>query len=190
MKFITRFWRELVLPSISTLDSLDRNHFSTMIGMYFLHKSPILSSINNHRPTTLDVLLAAHVLLITIPPFPDPLLNMLLVESCPTLVVHANLVRSRTFPPPDISGTEATSAMPPISSPQSYTLFSLLPNPARVKIKLRTTDSAKDEKLRWRWAGITAAGLVGYFMLTGANRVALANGAGEQDEGIEEVAAV
>ncbi|EIN07269.1 hypothetical protein PUNSTDRAFT_104876 [Punctularia strigosozonata HHB-11173 SS5] len=52
----------------------------------------------HNRPTTLDITLAAHVLLLTKPPYPDPLLQNLLNDSYPTLVAHAERVHSYCIP--------------------------------------------------------------------------------------------
>ncbi|KAG9019568.1 hypothetical protein FRB90_000476 [Tulasnella sp. 427] len=50
------------------------------------------------RPTPLDIHLTAHVLLILHAPLPNPLLRTLVLESFPTLVDHALLVRTFAFP--------------------------------------------------------------------------------------------
>ncbi|KIO32509.1 hypothetical protein M407DRAFT_18562 [Tulasnella calospora MUT 4182] len=66
------------------------------------------------RPSSLDLHLAAHILLILHAPLPNPLLRTLVLESFSTLIDHALLVRTFAFP---------TQALPPtdsiVSSPVS-----------------------------------------------------------------------
>ncbi|KZV97021.1 hypothetical protein EXIGLDRAFT_764775 [Exidia glandulosa HHB12029] len=56
--------------------------------------------IYQHRPTSIDLLLAAHVLLLVDPPYPDPLIGTLITESYPSLAAHARLILSLAFPTP------------------------------------------------------------------------------------------
>ncbi|KAF7338131.1 hypothetical protein MVEN_02037900 [Mycena venus] len=70
------------------------------------------------RLTTLDIVLAAHILVIIKPPFPDRLLSDLLTDSYPTLVSHAERILARSLELP-----------PPIhTSPGGHSIWSLLPS--------------------------------------------------------------
>ncbi|KAI0086169.1 Tom37 C-terminal domain-containing protein [Irpex rosettiformis] len=72
------------------------------------------------RPTTLDILLAAHIYLLE-QDQPDNLIKDLLTTEYPRLVAHADIVYQGAFPLP--------STFPAIVSPQSsFTLRSLLPS--------------------------------------------------------------
>jgi len=147
-------------------------------------------------PTTLDVLLAAHVLLVITPPFPDPLLKSLFLESYPSLVAHAKLILSHAFPVSGkrvISGKEVISQMPPISPPASYSLSSLLPFSARSlgEPKSKDPEDVRLHKLRRRWIGLAVASIFGYGALIIASASRLAGTTGElkplQAQGDDEV---
>ena len=63
--------------------------------------SPITLSDERFSPSTLDVYIAAHVLVILNSPLPNPLLKTVLLESYPILVDHALHVRTYAFPSDD-----------------------------------------------------------------------------------------
>ena len=53
-------------------------------------------------PTSLDVYLAAHILLLADPPFPDAVLQVQLIEFYPGLIEHARRIQAEVArPPPD-----------------------------------------------------------------------------------------
>ncbi|KAL5532569.1 hypothetical protein ACEPAF_4343 [Sanghuangporus sanghuang] len=58
--------------------------------------------LDNPSPSALDVFVAAHILLLTVPPFPNETLRSLILESYPSLVAHSRRLQSRTLLP---SGT-------------------------------------------------------------------------------------
>ncbi|KAL5489749.1 hypothetical protein ACEPAI_4581 [Sanghuangporus weigelae] len=83
------FGKEKVLDKARmTLDLLAR-----LIGdkLFFL---------DNPSPSALDVFVAAHILLLTVPPFPNETLRSLVLESYPSLVAHSRRLQSRTLLPP------------------------------------------------------------------------------------------
>ncbi|EJD41062.1 hypothetical protein AURDEDRAFT_186723 [Auricularia subglabra TFB-10046 SS5] len=85
-KIRTAFGRERVLGKArAALDPLDR-----LLGSR--------SFVYEDRPTSLDLLLAAHILLLVAPPYPDPLVGTLVQESYPSLATHARLILSLAFP--------------------------------------------------------------------------------------------
>lgn len=59
-------------------------------------------------PSLLDATVAAHILLLSRPPFPDPLLQDLVNNSYPSLVAHANRVYDLTLSAP-LSTIDATT---------------------------------------------------------------------------------
>ncbi|KAJ3732303.1 hypothetical protein DFJ43DRAFT_320783 [Lentinula guzmanii] len=52
---------------------------------------------NGDQPSLLDAIVAAHILLLSRPPFPDPLLQDLVNTSYPSLVAHANRLYDQTL---------------------------------------------------------------------------------------------
>jgi sorting and assembly machinery component 37 len=108
------------------------------------------------RLTTLDIILAAHVLLIIKPPFPDTLLSDLLTDSYPTLVSHAERILSRSLEFP----------APMYSSPKGHSIWSLVPSlpvPRR-----KSEEDTHYERMTWGWVGL-AVGSVGLYLLAIGN---------------------
>ncbi|KAL5529767.1 hypothetical protein ACEPAG_5752 [Sanghuangporus baumii] len=56
--------------------------------------------LDNPSPSALDAFVAAHILLLTVPPFPNETLRSLILESYPSLVAHSRRLQSRTLLPP------------------------------------------------------------------------------------------
>lgn len=50
------------------------------------------------HPTKLDVIVASHILLLTVPPLPNDMLRNLVISSYPTLHAHARRIYARTIP--------------------------------------------------------------------------------------------
>ncbi|KAI0038438.1 hypothetical protein FA95DRAFT_1505676 [Auriscalpium vulgare] len=111
------------------------------------------------RPTTLDAVLAAHILLLTTPSFPDPLLSSLVSSSYTTLIAHAHRVLAAAHPP---------AAVPP----PSISARDLLPYPSVLwaSITSRTEKTAEEkefDKMRWRWIGLALLSTIVYSALWG-----------------------
>ncbi|KAF9647567.1 hypothetical protein BDM02DRAFT_3270177 [Thelephora ganbajun] len=111
---------------------------------------------DHEKLSTLDIIVAAHSLLLLNPPFPNPVLKDLIIESYPSLAVHARLVLSRAFPDPTISpltyhksSTNTWSALIP-------TFGSNMPKPEPSEIEKEYT------KMRWVWTGLAIVSTVGY----------------------------
>ncbi|KAA1469451.1 hypothetical protein DENSPDRAFT_864175 [Dentipellis sp. KUC8613] len=114
------------------------------------------------RPTTLDVLLASHILLIINPPFPDTLLSSLISSSYPTLLAHAHRVYSAAFP---TAFADHLHKLPEVG----FTFTNLLPYPSlRLFGNKEKAESSEVEKrfkkMRWVWIGMAIASVAGYFM--------------------------
>ena len=123
---------------------------------------PLISAFHNpipHRPSTLDIIVAAHTLLLLNPPFPDPVLKDLMIEFYPSLAVHARLVLSQAFLGPATSplthhkpSTNTWSALIP-------TFGSNMPRPEPSELEKEYT------KMRWGWIGLTIVSTIGYLWL-------------------------
>ncbi|KAI0079871.1 hypothetical protein K474DRAFT_1591051 [Panus rudis PR-1116 ss-1] len=108
---------------------------------------------NHTGPTSLDIVFAAHILLLN-QPLPDPIFHSLLTESYPTLLSHADLVYSSTFPSPD-------SFPPTVQSSSTPSLLSLIPRPYGVSPigrthSLKKPPSPEEKKfalIRWGFLG-------------------------------------
>ena len=111
------------------------------------------------RPSTLDILVAAHTLLLLNPPFPDPLLKDLIIESYPSLAVHARLVLSQAFLGP------ATSPLT-YHKPSVNTWSSLIPTFGSNMSRPEPSELEKDfTKMRWGWIGLVIVSTIGYLWL-------------------------
>jgi sorting and assembly machinery component 37 len=115
------------------------------------------------RPTTLDVYLASHILLLLDAPFPDPLLQSLLTESYPTLTAHARQIHLQAFP--------TTGSNIPLLAPQNYTLRSLVPwQPAKIRKSIPKPKSEEDiwfDRMRWGWIALVVISAVVYVAQSG-----------------------
>ncbi|KAJ6597089.1 hypothetical protein DFH09DRAFT_1133656 [Mycena vulgaris] len=112
------------------------------------------------RLTTLDIMLAAHILVILKPPFPDTLLSDLLAQSYPTLVSHAERILARSLKSPAAAH----------SSPRGHTLSSLFPSlrsGSDAKHAARgdkSEDETHYELMSWGWVCL-AVGSMGLYLI-------------------------
>ncbi|KAJ4487818.1 hypothetical protein J3R30DRAFT_3787946 [Lentinula aciculospora] len=102
---------------------------------------------NKEQPSLLDAIVAAHILLLSRPPFPDPLLQDLVNTTYPSLVAHADLLYDETL----------SVNLPTRKATQGSFLGSLLP----------TVDQAEqsdvwETRLRLAFIGLTLGGIVTY----------------------------
>jgi sorting and assembly machinery component 37 len=139
----------------------------------------------NCRPTTLDIYVASHILLLLDAPFPDLLLQSLLKESYPTLTAHARLIHLRALP--------TTGSDIPVRPPQGYSLGSLIPWPVtrlarKPKPKQKTAEDIRFDRLRWGWIALAAFSAALYIAQTGfrVKVVQTATLVGEENETLEE----
>jgi sorting and assembly machinery component 37 len=129
------------------------------------------------RPTTLDLTLAAHVLLLVDAPLPDPLLSSLLSSSYPALLLHARRVLNAATP---------TAAVLP---PGGYSLSALLPYPSlrawwSGPRPPKSEEEKHFERMRWRWLGLAVLGSVGYWIIWGPRIQLVMVGDEEGDENL------
>lgn len=112
-----------------------------------------------NRPSTLDVVVAAHLLLLLNPPFPDPIFKDLIIESYPSLAVHARLVLSRAFLGP------ATSPLT-YHKPTIHAWSALVPTFGSNTPRPEPTEVEKEfTKMRWGWIGLAIVTTIGYLWL-------------------------
>lgn len=101
-----------------------------------------------HSPTSLDVYLAAHILLLVNPPFPDSVLQALLLENYPSLVDHARRVHA------EVSRAPAYE----LASPPKRSITSLfIPDRSMTKpgSKPSNPDAVRFRRMTWLWIAFT-----------------------------------
>jgi len=112
------------------------------------------------RLTSLDPLLAAHILLLTKPPFPDPLIKDLITNSHPSLLLHAQRVYAETC-------GDDKLILP--TSPSPYSLLDILPSWPKGSAS-RNPDSPEDihyKRMRWGFFGLLIGSFATYFAIVG-----------------------
>ncbi len=108
----------------------------------------------------MDLVLAAHILLLVQAPLPDTLLSSLLSSSYPTLLLHARRVleiaapSARVLPPERYS----LSALIPYSS---FRAWWSEPRPQK------SEEEKRFERMRWQWIGLAVLGSIGYWFVWG-----------------------
>ncbi|KAH7929710.1 hypothetical protein BV22DRAFT_1029111 [Leucogyrophana mollusca] len=107
-------------------------------------------------PTTLDVSLAAHILLLLDAPFPDPLIQTILKDSYPTIVDHARRVHG-----------EAASRCPryEMGATEHQPLLSIIPRPLSKNPKDKSAldpEDARYRRMRWMWVAVAVGGVAYY----------------------------
>lgn len=120
-----------------------------------------------YRATSLDVILAAHVLLLINPPYSDPLTKNILLEEFPTVASHARRIHALAF-------TFANPMLKLVSSPLRFGLLrALIPSRPRdqpaPKAVEKTPEDVQYDKMRWGFFGLTLGCLVAYFVVVGRN---------------------
>ncbi|KAG8907397.1 hypothetical protein FRB99_004422 [Tulasnella sp. 403] len=127
-------WAQVVRPSVKKARELEqgaekvkqafgREKILEKARSTFDLIAPLVSTgsfIYKRTPSSLDIHLAAHILLILHAPLPNPLLKTLILESYPHLVDHALLVRTVAFPSQPL----------PADAPDSPVAATFTPTPA------------------------------------------------------------
>lgn len=133
--FTRAFEREKVMEKARTILDL---YARLLDGKKFLF---------NSHPTSLDVCLAAHILLLANPPFPSSVLQILLLEKYASLVDHARRVQHEVAQSPPYE-------LAPPSKPSVLSLFTF----GRAVTKEAKTSNPDDVRFRrMRWAWVTLA---------------------------------
>lgn len=97
-----------------------------------------------HSMTSLDVYLAAHILLLANPPFPDSVLQVLLLENYPSLVDHARRIQA------EVARAPAYEPAPPPKL-SILSLFSPDRNMSKPEAKPTNPDIVRFRRMRWMW---------------------------------------
>ncbi|KAM6500393.1 hypothetical protein JOM56_003407 [Amanita muscaria] len=130
------------------------------------------------RPSALDAIVAAHILLLLEPPYPDPVVKQLLLDSYPSLVTHARLIFSQTL-------AASAPAMSKVPAPIS-TWRDVLPSmPWSRTSRTRSEDEIRFDKLRWSFFGLVVGSMVAYLSVVGRNvkiRIVRAEDVAEEEE--------
>jgi len=115
--------------------------------------------VYSDRPTTLDIFLAGHILLLLDPPFPDPFIQNLIKDSYPTLASHARRVHSYAFGP-------LGSAVPLHVFPaEGFSWRSFLPSPPATRRPTKQTDEDFHfMRMRWGFYGVALGSLAVYIV--------------------------
>ncbi|KZT11324.1 uncharacterized protein LAESUDRAFT_692034 [Laetiporus sulphureus 93-53] len=152
-KFKKVFEREKVLEKARAFFSL----YARLLGdERFFHP-------NSARPSSLDVLFAAHTHILIGLPFTDTLIKSLLSESFPSLVAHATAVGSFAFPDPGSFSIVETDIRTSFSS--------LFPRPFIISWRQQKSTSSNEARrytlVRWGFVSLATAGLLIYLRLFG-----------------------
>lgn len=120
-----------------------------------------------YRVSSLDVMLAAHVLLLLNPPYSDPLTKNILLEEFPAIASHAQRTHALAF--------TSTNPMPKLVSGSLPTSFlrALIPSRPKAQLTLKVVEKTPEDlqydKMRWGFFGLTLGCLVAYFVVVGRN---------------------
>ncbi|EPQ58339.1 hypothetical protein GLOTRDRAFT_72674 [Gloeophyllum trabeum ATCC 11539] len=130
------------------------------------------------RPTTLDIVLAAHILLLIEPPYPDPLLKSLVNESYPRLASHARSVYSAAFP--------VSESYPPLASSSQSSLRALLPSFSWSSVRpasapKNTKEDSKIDLWTLGWIALATIGTIGFWAVAGP-RITFVVAVDDEDE--------
>lgn len=130
----------------------------------------------------MDLLLAAHTLLLVVPPFPDTYIKELAEEWYTTLPEHAQRIQ-------DIAFASDRPKFPVHSSRGS--VWDLIPSrhiikATQTKHSERTSEDREYEKLTWGFIGLALGSIVSYFAIMGPPiRIIVKNVDGDEGEGEE-----
>ncbi|KDR73498.1 hypothetical protein GALMADRAFT_251207 [Galerina marginata CBS 339.88] len=136
-----------------------------------------------NQVSSLDILLAAHVLLLLEPPFPDTLLKDLITTSYPSLESHARRIYSAAF-----EGGGPNLA----TSPSSFSFWSLYPSwPKRHPAKKPATkEDIHYTQMRWGFVGLALGSIAAYLAVVGSRYQIVwhvGEGSKEADDGEEDI---
>lgn len=111
----------------------------------------------------MDTVLAAHILLLLNPPYPDPFLRTLVNDSYPTLSSHARRIYAQALD----SGPE------PARSPiiLSFSWSSLIPWPPTTKKQIqKSPEDVQYDRMRWGFYGLVMGSLAAYLVVVGGSK--------------------
>jgi len=120
-----------------------------------------LLSEQSCRPTSLDVLIAAHLLLLLKPPYPDPLLKSVLQESYPSLASYAQRVYDTAF-------TAGELTVRQVSTGSVRALLPTWPSQSKLK-KASSPEDVHFSRMRWVFFGLVSGAFAAYFAVVSRN---------------------
>jgi len=137
------------------------------------------------RPTTLDIVLAANTLLLLNPPYPDPFLQALLIDSYPALSSHARRVYAHAMR--SGSPTRSTQNL-------NFSWSSLIPWPPVTKKQAeKSSEDVHYDRMRWGFYGLAIGSVAAYLAVVGGSKfeeiLAIVARASEEEEEEEAVQA-
>lgn len=108
----------------------------------------------------MDVLIAAHILLLVKPPYPSAVLKNLVKDSFPTLALHAQRIYERTLGPSHpVAGTKYDAIS--VEMPTSWKI-------PECKPKIKSLEDIYYDRMRWAFFGLSIGSLVAYLVVVGA----------------------
>jgi sorting and assembly machinery component 37 len=108
----------------------------------------------------LDVILAAHILLLIKPPYPSAVLKDLVKDSFPTLALHAQRIYERTIGPSHpVAGTKYGAIS--VGMPTSLKV-------PECKRKIKSPEDIYYDRMRWAFFGLSIGSLAAYLVVVGA----------------------
>jgi len=133
--------------------------------------------IFQNRLSSLDVIIAAHILLLVNPPFPSPLIKDLINNSYPVLVSYAQRIFAQAF-------EEGRSPIHFTSSSSSF--WALIPSWPKAPVHSRKSKSQEDiyyNRMSWGFVGLALGSLTAYLVVVGSQaRKVLERQLQERDE--------
>lgn len=116
-----------------------------------------------YRISSVDALVAAHILLLIDPPYSDSLLKDLITGSYPSLVSHAREIQNVA-----LGNTSAKLIYAPQSSSTLLALFPSWPKARQHKKNDPTPEDLYFQRMRWGFIGAAVGSLVVYLTLVGS----------------------
>jgi len=114
-----------------------------------------------NRISSLDVIIAAHIILLVDPPFPDPLIKDLINNSYPSLVSYAQRIYAQ-------ASEEGRAPIQLTSS--SSSLWSLIPSWPKASVHSRKFKSEEDvyhNRMSWGFVGLAIGSITAYLVVVG-----------------------
>ncbi|PFH54213.1 hypothetical protein AMATHDRAFT_135934 [Amanita thiersii Skay4041] len=139
--------------------------------------------LGRDSPSTLDVVVSAHILLLSRPPYPNPIIQQLLLDHYAPLITHAQQIFTQTL---GISAPTIHKVTPP-----RVPWRNLLPSlPVSSKNHTRSADEKRYDRIRWSFFGLVAGCMATYLAIVGRNVeikiVTIDNSKGQSEEEMEE----
>ncbi|PAV24031.1 hypothetical protein PNOK_0109900 [Pyrrhoderma noxium] len=141
--------------------------------------------------STIDVSVAAHILLLTEPQLPNTLLRDLVVESYPTLYKHAKFLFSFSLPASDSAMEHLFTGTTLYANKSDSIIFpSIKPLPRRRPTnrnsgKQRSEKSEEEkefDRMRWAWLGMSVLGVFTWMWYMGIRIELRPKGGGDEDD--------